>query len=112
MADQQQQQPVAPHAISSHPAPADAAATSSGVQTDATKQPSGTTTNTSNSGGVGNDTAAARHAMEHAQSWKPSLDRRQSWNKEDQKRALQMTGMEDAKSSGGGGGVGGFTEGR
>ena len=84
-------QPVAPHAIPSHPAPTDAAATSSGVQADATKQVSGSTTVAASAA----RTAAERHAMEHADSWKPSLDRRQSWNQQDQKRALQMTGIQD-----------------
>lgn len=44
---------------------------------------------THNTPAMPND-AAAKHALEHTTSWKPSLDRRQSWNKEDRKRALQM----------------------
>lgn len=74
--------------IPSHPAPADAAAVSSGVPTDAS-----TTTGSTSEGR--RDSAAAKHAQEHAQEWKPNLDRRQSWNKEDQKRALQMSGIKD-----------------
>ncbi|KXH45076.1 hypothetical protein CSIM01_01205 [Colletotrichum simmondsii] len=31
-------------------------------------------------------------------SWKPSFERRQSWNQEDQKRALQMSHIEDVKT--------------
>ncbi|KAK1640711.1 hypothetical protein BDP81DRAFT_311745 [Colletotrichum phormii] len=31
-------------------------------------------------------------------SWKPSFERRQSWNQEDQKRALQMSRIEDVKT--------------
>lgn len=48
------------------------------------------------------DTAAARHAIEHTDSWKPHVDRRQSWSKEDQKRSLQMTGMADGNGVGAG----------
>ncbi|CAH0054881.1 unnamed protein product [Clonostachys solani] len=44
------------------------------------------------------DTRAAQHALEHTNSWTPKLDRRQSWSKEDQKRALQMTGIADGES--------------
>ncbi|VUC21745.1 unnamed protein product [Clonostachys rosea] len=47
------------------------------------------------------DTAAAQHALEHTNSWTPKLDRRQSWSKEDQKRALQMTGIADGESKNG-----------
>lgn len=36
--------------------------------------------------------------MRSTSAWKPSLDRRQSWNKEDQKRALQMTGVSNVKT--------------
>lgn len=42
-------------------------------------------------------TGAAPHA--HADAWKPALDRRQSWSKEDQKHALQMSGMAGAGSA-------------
>ncbi|KAK1447182.1 hypothetical protein CMEL01_09021 [Colletotrichum melonis] len=31
-------------------------------------------------------------------SWKPYFERRQSWNQEDQKRALQMSHIEDVKT--------------
>ncbi|KXH66856.1 hypothetical protein CSAL01_01867 [Colletotrichum salicis] len=31
-------------------------------------------------------------------SWKPSFERRQSWSQEDQKRALQMSRIEDVKT--------------
>ncbi|KAM4058857.1 hypothetical protein HRG_008260 [Hirsutella rhossiliensis] len=37
--------------------------------------------------------ADAARAIDHTNAWKPSLDRRQSWNKEDQKHVLQMSGM-------------------
>jgi hypothetical protein len=59
------------------------------------------------------DTAAARHAIEHTKSWKPSVGRRQSWSKEDQKREVQMTGIVDANDAGpdaGGAKVAGFSE--
>lgn len=36
--------------------------------------------------------------MDHANSWKPSFGRRQSWNKEDQKRELQMSHIGDVKT--------------
>ncbi|PNY23465.1 Uncharacterized protein TCAP_06590, partial [Tolypocladium capitatum] len=42
--------------------------------------------------------AGAAHAMDRANSWTPSLDRRQSWSKEDQKRALQMSGIGAVKT--------------
>ncbi|KAH7324711.1 hypothetical protein B0I35DRAFT_475937 [Stachybotrys elegans] len=67
--------------IPSHPAPRDAAAVSSGF-----------------SGRSGDDDAAASRAMNHTNSWKPSFGRRQSWNKEDQKHALQMTGIDNVKT--------------
>ncbi|KEY69945.1 hypothetical protein S7711_06477 [Stachybotrys chartarum IBT 7711] len=66
--------------IPSHPAPKDAAAVSSGVATDS-RRPD-----------------AADRAMSHTNEWKPSFERRQSWNKEDQKRALQMTGIDRIKT--------------
>ncbi|KFH45320.1 hypothetical protein ACRE_039070 [Hapsidospora chrysogenum ATCC 11550] len=64
------------------------------------------------------DTAAARHAIAHTKSWKPSVGRRQSWSQEDQKREVQMMGIVDDDAdhpdggSGGGGGakVAGFSE--
>ncbi|KND92446.1 hypothetical protein TOPH_02925 [Tolypocladium ophioglossoides CBS 100239] len=42
--------------------------------------------------------ADAARAMDHTNSWTPSLDRRQSWSKEDQKRALQMSAMDGVKT--------------
>lgn len=78
---------TAQQSIPSHPAPSDAAAVSSGVPADAA-----TTSDTANGR---KNSAAAKHAQEHAHGWKPNLDRRQSWNKEDQKRALQMSGIKD-----------------
>jgi hypothetical protein len=42
-----------------------------------------------------------QRAMNRTNSWKPNFERRQSWNKEDQKRALQMTGIDDVKSGSG-----------
>ncbi|TDZ17259.1 hypothetical protein Cob_v009827 [Colletotrichum orbiculare MAFF 240422] len=42
-------------------------------------------------------TEAAR-VIERTNSWKPSFERRQSWNKEDQKRELQMSHIEDVKT--------------
>nr|XP_036577882.1 uncharacterized protein CTRU02_12189 [Colletotrichum truncatum]KAF6784978.1 hypothetical protein CTRU02_12189 [Colletotrichum truncatum] len=42
--------------------------------------------------------ADAVRAIERTNSWKPSFERRQSWNKEDQKRALQMSHIEDVKT--------------
>ena len=97
--------PTARQSIPSHPAPADAAATSSGVPTDADTTTTGTTTTDTSTGTTrrSNDTPAARHAMAHTDSWKPCIDRRQSWSKEDQKRELQMSGIAD-------GGGAGFTE--
>ncbi|KAK6828467.1 hypothetical protein PG990_010463 [Apiospora arundinis] len=40
----------------------------------------------------------AARAMKSADSWKPSLARTQSFNKEEQKRDLQMTGLGSVKS--------------
>ncbi|UNI16849.1 hypothetical protein JDV02_003245 [Purpureocillium takamizusanense] len=42
--------------------------------------------------------ANAARAMDHTNSWKPSLDRRQSWSKEDQKHALQMSSLDGVKA--------------
>ncbi|KAF0323915.1 hypothetical protein GQ607_008887 [Colletotrichum asianum] len=39
--------------------------------------------------------AEAARVIERTNSWKPSFERRQSWNKEDQKRELQMSHIED-----------------
>ncbi|KAG9252736.1 uncharacterized protein F5Z01DRAFT_224374 [Emericellopsis atlantica] len=100
--DPQSSTQTASHAIPSHPAPVDAAATSSGVAADSTT-PAETETKHASTGLTGSDhpaggdeSKATREAMERTNSWKPSLDRKQSWKKEDQKRALQMTGMQDA----------------
>jgi hypothetical protein len=46
---------------------------------------------------LGNDAAPAR-GITSTNAWKPSLDRRQSWSKEDQKHALHMSAMEDVKT--------------
>uniref|UniRef100_L2FIY6 Uncharacterized protein n=1 Tax=Colletotrichum fructicola (strain Nara gc5) TaxID=1213859 RepID=L2FIY6_COLFN len=42
--------------------------------------------------------AEAARVIERTNSWKPSFERRQSWNKEDQKRELQMSHIEDVKT--------------
>ncbi|KZZ99539.1 hypothetical protein AAL_02111 [Moelleriella libera RCEF 2490] len=39
-----------------------------------------------------------RSGPDAATAWKPALDRRQSWNKEDQKRAVQMTAVDEVKA--------------
>jgi hypothetical protein len=44
------------------------------------------------------DDQGASRAMSHTNDWKPSFQRKQSWNKEDQKRALQMTGIDSVKT--------------
>jgi hypothetical protein len=49
--------------------------------------------------------ADAARAMQHTNSWQPSFQRRQSWSKEDQKRELQMSTINDAAKTGPG-----FTE--
>ena len=43
----------------------------------------------------------AARAMKSAESWKPSLARTQSFNKEEQKRDLQMTGLGSVKPGAG-----------
>ncbi|KAK1980708.1 hypothetical protein LZ30DRAFT_555054, partial [Colletotrichum cereale] len=43
-------------------------------------------------------TSAPPQVIEHTNSWKPSFERRQSWNKEDQKRELQMSHIDDVKT--------------
>lgn len=78
---------TASQSIPSHPAPADAAATSSGVTADA-QHPESVPTRQSDSD----------RGMRNTSAWKPRFDRRQSWNKEDQKHDLQMTGLQDVKS--------------
>ncbi|KAJ6444997.1 MFS multidrug transporter [Purpureocillium lavendulum] len=45
------------------------------------------------------DAAAAARAMDHTNAWQPSLDRRQSWSKEDQKHVLQMSSLDGAKTA-------------
>ena len=40
----------------------------------------------------------AGYLLDHTNSWKPSLDRRQSWSKEDQKHALQMSSLDGVKT--------------
>lgn len=42
--------------------------------------------------------ADAARAIDHTNAWKPALDRRQSWNKEDQKHALQMSAVAGANT--------------
>ncbi|KAI2471004.1 hypothetical protein F4781DRAFT_388415 [Annulohypoxylon bovei var. microspora] len=39
----------------------------------------------------------AVRAMSRTNSWQPSLARRQSYHQEDQKHALQMSGVQDIK---------------
>ncbi|KAL7941533.1 hypothetical protein V8C42DRAFT_334841 [Trichoderma barbatum] len=52
------------------------------------------------------DSPACRSAIQHSSSWKPSsLDRRLSWSSQDQKHALQMSGIDGVRS-----GHQGFTE--
>ncbi|KAK4069511.1 uncharacterized protein Triagg1_6935 [Trichoderma aggressivum f. europaeum] len=49
---------------------------------------------------------ACQSAIKHSSSWKPSsLDRRLSWSSQDQKHALQMSGIDGVRS-----GHQGFTE--
>ncbi|KAL7928290.1 hypothetical protein V8C35DRAFT_318552 [Trichoderma chlorosporum] len=49
---------------------------------------------------------ACQSAIQHSSSWKPSsLDRRVSWSSQDQKHALQMSGIDGVQS-----GHQGFTE--
>lgn len=43
---------------------------------------------------------AAAHAVEHAASWTPSLDRRMSWSREDQKRELHAAQIIDDVTTG------------
>ncbi|POR32579.1 Protein PLM2 [Tolypocladium paradoxum] len=42
--------------------------------------------------------ADAARAMDHTNSWTPSRDRRQSWSKEDQKHAAQMSTIDDVQT--------------
>ncbi|KAL9468389.1 hypothetical protein ACSS6W_010083 [Trichoderma asperelloides] len=49
---------------------------------------------------------ACQSAIRHSSTWKPSsLDRRLSWSSQDQKHALQMSGIDGVRS-----GHQGFTE--
>ncbi|KAM0261537.1 hypothetical protein ACHAQJ_002221 [Trichoderma viride] len=49
---------------------------------------------------------ACQSAIQHSSTWKPSsLDRRLSWSNQDQKHALQMSGIDGVRS-----GHQGFTE--
>ncbi|KYK61298.1 hypothetical protein DCS_02440 [Drechmeria coniospora] len=43
--------------------------------------------------------ADAARAMDHTISWQPSMQRRQSWSKEDQKHQLQMSTMDTANKA-------------
>ncbi|KAG5953957.1 hypothetical protein E4U58_000254 [Claviceps cyperi] len=51
-------------------------------------------------------TTATATVMAAATAWKPSFDRRQSWNREEQKREMQMREVGAVKSKTGSG----FTE--
>ena len=42
-------------------------------------------------------TAEAERAMGSAAAWKPALDRRQSWNRQEHKHELQMSKVGDVK---------------
>ncbi|OLN95833.1 hypothetical protein CCHL11_02689 [Colletotrichum chlorophyti] len=67
-------------------------------------QPTATTSNqpslaTSTSAGAPSHSASeAARVIERTNSWKPSFERRQSWNKEDQKRELQMSHIDEVKT--------------
>lgn len=43
-------------------------------------------------------TADAKRAMSATAAWKPALDRRQSWDNQEYKHKLQMTGISDVKT--------------
>lgn len=74
---------TASHSIPSHPAPSrDATAAAQNPQA----VPTATRQEDSDRG------------MRNTSAWKPRFDRRQSWSKEDQKHALQMTGLQDVKA--------------
>ncbi|KAL2203416.1 hypothetical protein CC79DRAFT_1373560 [Sarocladium strictum] len=77
---------TASRSIPSHPAPTDAANTSSGVTADA-----------QNPNDVPSRQIDSDRGMQHCSSWKPRFDRRQSWDQQDQKHALQMTGLQNVK---------------
>jgi hypothetical protein len=40
----------------------------------------------------------AQRGMSHVDAWKPQFNRRQSWNKEEHKHALQMSRVGDVKT--------------
>lgn len=40
----------------------------------------------------------AQRGMSHVDAWKPLFNRRQSWNKEEHKHALQMSRVGDVKT--------------
>ncbi|KAL8342853.1 hypothetical protein RB598_004286 [Gaeumannomyces tritici] len=44
------------------------------------------------------DGEAAERARTAAEAWKPAMDRRQSWNREEQKHSLQMSSIADVKT--------------
>ncbi|GKT61634.1 hypothetical protein ColTof4_02732 [Colletotrichum tofieldiae] len=66
-------------------------------QTPRTAQPQATP-DTSNYTTGPHATSAPPQIIERTNSWKPSFERRQSWNKEDQKRELQMSHIDDVKT--------------
>jgi hypothetical protein len=74
-----------------HPAPSDASATSTQAEANI------------------NADGAARRAMSNTNNWKPVLDRRQSWSKEEYKHQMQMGGIAEAHQGKVGQGQG-FTE--
>ena len=40
----------------------------------------------------------AKRGMSHVEEWKPSFERRQSWDKEEHKHAMQMSRVQDVKT--------------
>ncbi|KZL79416.1 hypothetical protein CI238_01352 [Colletotrichum incanum] len=66
-------------------------------QTPRTAQPQATP-DTSNYTTSPHAISAPPQIIERTNSWKPSFERRQSWNKEDQKRQLQMSHIDDVKT--------------
>jgi hypothetical protein len=77
---------TASRSIPSHPAPTDAANTFSGVTADEQDH-----------NAVPTRQIDSDRGMQHCTSWKPRFDRRQSWDQQDQKHALQMTGLQNVK---------------
>lgn len=45
--------------------------------------------------------ADAKRGMSTCSAWKPSLDRRQSWNSQEYKHKMQMTGLGETKPGAG-----------